>query len=94
MEAYHCEAEEVFVVTLSSHLSGSYNSAELGRKLCKRFVDADRLSLLFDHAQIPYHHRFNIQCRGHQCFDAAESSVLAQRLQVVHDAVLSSERKL
>ena len=33
MEAYHCEAEEVFVVTLSSHLSGSYNSAELGRNL-------------------------------------------------------------
>ena len=33
MEAYHCEAEEVYVVTLSSHLSGSYNSAELGRNL-------------------------------------------------------------
>ncbi len=33
MEAYYCEAEEVFVVTLSSHLSGSYNSAELGRNL-------------------------------------------------------------
>ncbi len=33
MEAYHCEAEEIFVVTLSSHLSGSYNSAELGRNL-------------------------------------------------------------
>ena len=32
-EAYHDEAEEVYVVTLSSHLSGSYNSAELGRKL-------------------------------------------------------------
>lgn len=33
MEAYHCDAEEVFVVTLSSHLSGSYNSAELGKSL-------------------------------------------------------------
>lgn len=32
-EAYHDEAEEIYVVTLSSHLSGSYNSAELGRKL-------------------------------------------------------------
>lgn len=32
-EAYHDEAEEVYVVTLSSHLSGSYNSAELGKKL-------------------------------------------------------------
>lgn len=33
MEAYHDEAEEVYAVTLSSHLSGSYNSAELGKKL-------------------------------------------------------------
>lgn len=33
MEAYHVEAEHVYAVTLSSHLSGTYNSAELGRKL-------------------------------------------------------------
>ena len=32
-EAYHTDAENVFVFTLSSHLSGSYNSAELGKKL-------------------------------------------------------------
>ena len=33
MELYHCEAERVYAVTLSAELSGSYNSAELGRKL-------------------------------------------------------------
>lgn len=33
MNAYHCDAENVFVVTLSRNLSGSYNSAELGKKL-------------------------------------------------------------
>lgn len=33
MEAYHCDADEIYVVTLSSHLSGSYNSAELGKNL-------------------------------------------------------------
>lgn len=33
MEAYHCDAEEVYVVTLSSHLSGSYNSAEVGKDM-------------------------------------------------------------
>jgi len=33
MEAYHDEAEEIYVVTLSSHLSGSYNSAELAKSL-------------------------------------------------------------
>ncbi|MDE6603840.1 MAG: DegV family protein [Lachnospiraceae bacterium] len=32
-EAFHDEAEEIYAVTLSSHLSGSYNSAELGRSL-------------------------------------------------------------
>lgn len=33
MELYHCEAERVYAVTLSAELSGSYNSAELGKKL-------------------------------------------------------------
>lgn len=33
MELYRCEAEHVYAVTLSSELSGSYNSAELGKKL-------------------------------------------------------------
>ena len=33
MEAYHVDADNIFVVTLSSHLSGSYNSAELGKNL-------------------------------------------------------------
>ncbi|WP_050640918.1 MULTISPECIES: DegV family protein [Clostridia] len=35
MERYHCEADRVYAVTLSAELSGSYNSAELGRKLYK-----------------------------------------------------------
>ncbi len=33
VEAFDCEAEHVYGVTLSSQLSGSYNSAELGKKL-------------------------------------------------------------
>ncbi|HCR83381.1 MAG TPA: DegV family protein [Lachnospiraceae bacterium] len=33
MERYHCEADRVYAVTLSSELSGSYNSAELGKEL-------------------------------------------------------------
>lgn len=33
MEAYRAEAEHIYVVTLSSHLSGSYNSAVLGKNL-------------------------------------------------------------
>ena len=33
METFRCRAEHIYVVTLSSQLSGSYNSAELGRKL-------------------------------------------------------------
>lgn len=32
-KAYEGDEEHVYVVTLSSHLSGSYNSAELGKKL-------------------------------------------------------------
>ncbi|MBO5293590.1 MAG: DegV family protein [Lachnospiraceae bacterium] len=33
LESYCCEAENIYVVTLSSNLSGSYNSAELAKKL-------------------------------------------------------------
>ncbi|MBO4376010.1 MAG: DegV family protein [Lachnospiraceae bacterium] len=33
MEAYNCDAERVYVITLSSKLSGSYNSAMLGKDL-------------------------------------------------------------
>lgn len=33
MEAYHVEAEHIYVVTLSAQLSGSYNSAMLGKNL-------------------------------------------------------------
>ena len=32
-EACRTEADEVYIITLSSHLSGSYNSAELGKAL-------------------------------------------------------------
>ena len=33
MQAYDCDADNVYAVTLSAELSGYYNSAELGRKL-------------------------------------------------------------
>lgn len=33
MEAYHCDAEHIYAATLSAELSGSYNSAVLGRNL-------------------------------------------------------------
>lgn len=33
MEGYHCDADRVYAVTLSAELSGSYNSAMLGKNL-------------------------------------------------------------
>jgi DegV family protein with EDD domain len=33
MKAFDCDAEDIYCVTLSSQLSGSYNSAELGKNL-------------------------------------------------------------
>lgn len=33
LQSYNCEADDIYVVTLSAELSGSYNSAQLGRKL-------------------------------------------------------------
>lgn len=38
MESYNVPADHVYAVTLSSHLSGSYNSAELGKNLfCEKY---------------------------------------------------------
>ena len=45
-EAYHDEAEEVYVVTLSSHLSGSYNSAELGKSLYEEKYGAKNIHVV------------------------------------------------
>lgn len=33
LQAYDCDAKDIYVVTLSAELSGSYNSAQLGREL-------------------------------------------------------------
>lgn len=35
MEAYNADVDHVYAVTLSTHLSGSYNSAKLGADLCR-----------------------------------------------------------
>ncbi len=45
-EAYHDEAEEVYAVTLSSHLSGSYNSAELGKDLYEEKYGAKKIHVI------------------------------------------------
>ncbi|WP_026516902.1 DegV family protein [Butyrivibrio sp. MC2021] len=58
MEAYNTEAEDVYVVTLSSKLSGSYNSALLGKNLYheeygpKNIHIVDSLSACCGEAQI------------------------------------------
>lgn len=47
-EAYECEAEAVFVITLSSHLSGSYNAARVGKELYLEEHGADKKILILD----------------------------------------------
>lgn len=41
-KAYECEEDQVFVITLSEHLSGSYSSAALGKKLYEEEYGEDR----------------------------------------------------
>lgn len=45
-EAYHDDVDEVYVVTLSSHLSGSYNSAELGKNLYTEKYGAKKIHVV------------------------------------------------
>lgn len=46
MEAYRTEAEHVFAVTLSSKLSGSYNSAELGKRLYLEYYGEKKIHVV------------------------------------------------
>ncbi len=58
MNAYHCDADDIYVVTLTSKLSGSYNSALLGKNLYfeeygeKNIHIVDSLSACCGEAQI------------------------------------------
>lgn len=47
-EAYECEADQVFVITLSSQLSGSYNAARLGKELYLEEHGEDKKILILD----------------------------------------------
>lgn len=44
-EAFECEADHIFVITLSEHLSGSYNSAMLGKRLYEEEYGEDRKNI-------------------------------------------------
>lgn len=46
--AYECEAENIFVITLSSHLSGSYNAARVGKELYEEEHGTDKNILIVD----------------------------------------------
>lgn len=44
--AYDCEEEDLYVITLSSHLSGTYNSAVLGKELYEEEFGKNRKNIL------------------------------------------------
>ena len=45
-EAYECEEEDIYVITLSSHLSGTYNSAILGKQLYEEEHGAKNIKVI------------------------------------------------
>lgn len=45
-QAMECEADDVYVITLSSHLSGSYNSAVIGKELYEEEHGTDHKNIL------------------------------------------------
>ena len=50
MEAYNCEADRVYVITLSSKLSGSYNAAALGKELYKETYGEKDIHIVDSHS--------------------------------------------
>lgn len=49
-EAYHCPEENIFVICLSEHLSGSYNSAVLGKSLYEEDHGKKNICVLSSHS--------------------------------------------
>ena len=45
-KACECDAEDIYIITLSSHLSGTYNSAVLGKQLFEEEYGADSKNIL------------------------------------------------
>lgn len=45
-EAYRCEEEDIYVITLSSHLSGTYNSAVVGKQLYEEEYGPKNIKIL------------------------------------------------
>lgn len=48
MESFRCDAEHIYVVTLSANLSGSYNSAVLGKNLYEEKYGKEKKILVVD----------------------------------------------
>ncbi len=46
MQAYNCDAQRVYVITLSSHLSGSYNAAVLGKNLYEEIYGEKQIHVI------------------------------------------------
>lgn len=46
LESFNEDVDHVYAVTLSSHLSGSYNSAQLGKKLCQEKYGEKRIHVV------------------------------------------------
>lgn len=47
-EAFECDAKQIFVVTLSSHLSGTYNAAVVGKELYEEEHGKDKNIAIID----------------------------------------------
>lgn len=52
-EAFECGAENIFVITLSSHLSGTYNAAVVGKELIHPFQFPE-VSKISERLSVPY----------------------------------------
>lgn len=69
-EAFECEAQDIYVITLSSHLSGTYNSAVVGKNLYEEEHGTDDKNILIIDSESASSGELNIAMNIRDMYDA------------------------
>ena len=83
-EAMECDADMIFVVTLSEHLSGSYQSAVLGKKLYEEEHGKKNIFILSSRSAASGQYRLMIELKK-LCEQGLDFEEIVKRITVLRD---------
>lgn len=85
-EAFECEAQDIYVLTLSSHLSGTYNSAVVGKDLYEEEHGSGGKNILIIDSESASSGELNLGMYIHDMYDAGmEFAEISARILELRD---------